>query len=549
MEHIAKIGDIVDPNGQLGKFFRHLIPKSDKGVIPKESFKIPQFYGIPKIHKTPVKFRPILPCFNAIQNPAAKYVSKKLKPIIKSAPSVIHGTKDLAIKLSKLSIAPNRQWFIATGDVVAYYPTIDLVNAKAIALDKYTEFRLGRKVVAGETLADSFDDDLLNELRLFAKCLDVGNDNLIVQFEDKFFHQHRGLAMGVADSPDLANLYGLAFEEECGILDDVRVPFYGRYIDDCLAIVYARSEAEVKAILSVVKIDQCTIEWNVSATSQPFLDMLIYRDSDGSLQHAPYGKARNHHKRIPFHSAHPIDVKKGTFSGEMSRMATLSSTLPVYKEAVKDLIGLYCNRGYPERLLKSWAKSQIDERWSNRLRVKEDKLEGVLVLKTEFNQVWEYFNVKELGMTITSVWRKWLTKAEYASRARAWHEAKHSTSLDPLSLAGIPAAATMPIVVKRGDGSEFVQAIPDVRKLDILERRWITSRKRTLNLHDLTNSWKKIVMEHVAEAKSSKPITEKETDAPVADAPPESDDNSDGRRSPDVGDPWRSAHMGNFGRF
>ncbi|GLB45374.1 hypothetical protein LshimejAT787_2200370 [Lyophyllum shimeji] len=159
--------------------------------------------------------------------------------------------------------------------------------------------------------------------------------------------------------------------------------------------------------------------------------MLVYRDSDGSLQHAPYGKARNHHERIPFHSAHPIDVKKGMFSGEMSRMATLSSTLPVYKEAVKDLIGLYCNRGYPERLLKSWAKSQIDERWSNRLRVKEDKLEGVLVLKTEFNQAWDYFNVKELGMTITSVWRKWLTKAEYASQARAWHEAQHSSGRHP----------------------------------------------------------------------------------------------------------------------
>jgi hypothetical protein len=44
---------------------------------------IPKFYGIPKIHKTPVKMRPIIPCHSAVMNPAAKYVSKKLKPLIK----------------------------------------------------------------------------------------------------------------------------------------------------------------------------------------------------------------------------------------------------------------------------------------------------------------------------------------------------------------------------------------------------------------------------------------------------------------------------------
>ena len=38
------------------------------------------------------------------------------------------------------------------------------------------------------------------------------------------------------------------------------------------------------------------------------------------------------------------------------------------------------------------------------------------------------------------------------------------------------------------------QPIPDIRKLDILQRQMIISRKRTRNLFDLTNLWKNIVL-------------------------------------------------------
>ena len=84
--------------GTVADFLRSKI------TLRGEAHHIPQFYGIPKIHKQPVKMRPIIPCHSAIQNPAAKYCSKKLKPIVMSAATIIHGTKDLAQKLSKLVI-------------------------------------------------------------------------------------------------------------------------------------------------------------------------------------------------------------------------------------------------------------------------------------------------------------------------------------------------------------------------------------------------------------------------------------------------------------
>ena len=82
--------------GSLSEYFKHLITE------PGKERHIPRFYGIPKIHKQPVKFRPILPCHSAIQNPAAKFISKMLKPLVAEARTVIHGSKDLMMKLSQL---------------------------------------------------------------------------------------------------------------------------------------------------------------------------------------------------------------------------------------------------------------------------------------------------------------------------------------------------------------------------------------------------------------------------------------------------------------
>ena len=120
---------------------------------------------------------------------------------------------------------------------------------------------------------------VLVEMQLFRECLEVGNTKLITQFQGKYYEQLHGLTMGVADSPDLANLYGLHYEDECRILLKPCVPFYGRYIDDCIGIVYANSEQEALGHLACVRFDNCVIEWNVSERSQLFLDMMLYKDA------------------------------------------------------------------------------------------------------------------------------------------------------------------------------------------------------------------------------------------------------------------------------
>ncbi|KAH9484659.1 hypothetical protein JR316_0001558 [Psilocybe cubensis] len=306
----------------LSRFFLSNVPEDGS------SFKYPQFHGIPKIHKKPTGFRPIIPCHSVVFNPAAKFVSKELKPIIKSTPSIIHGTKDLFTRLSQLRIDP-------------------------------------------QTTMETTENE-----------------------------------------------------------------FHGYHI-----------------IL--------------------------------------------------------LDVKRGVYIGELSRLAVLCSTKEIYIGAIRDLNALYLMRGYPENLVMSWCKKNIQERWEKRfaLRVAEHD-ESILVLKTRFDQVWNWFSAAELGKTVTEYWSAWYEHAEKglysadSSRPLIKPDPNYVHDLDDVR----PELFTQILV----DGeTEFV---PDLRKIGLLGSRWIVSRKRNTNLFDLANVWKKTVFrkldENIAEKGGVVPETQ-----------------------------------------
>jgi hypothetical protein len=527
-----------------------------KITTPGKLHNVPTFYGIPKIHKEPVKFRPIIPCHSAIQNPAAKYISKKLKPLVEGSPTIIHGSKDLAIKLSNLVLKPGAQWYIVTGDVVAFYPNIPLENCLNIVNNMYLEHYWG---------SDPSHDapHKILQQKLFYNALYVGNTRLMTQFQGNYFEQLRGLAMGVSDSPDLANLYGVYFENRADILKDAAIPFYGRYIDDCLAIVYASSETEaVNLLKNKIIFDGCVIEWGASYLSQPFLDMLIYKDSDNSLQWLPYRKARNHQERIPWISAHPYDVKRGTFYGEMSRLAVLSSKYTTYVDALKGLVNLYLHRGYPAQEVQKWLRNSAQDRWIKKHTARERDSTSVLVLKSEYNLAWNYFSARELGETVIGYWRQWLQKADLREFGPGFPAP--------------PAALTREtdvgyrLDVSWEDENGNLFGYPDLRKYmpNMLESRVIVSKKRTRNLLDLANTWKTTVLAQLEEQvleEVNEPILTEGLDQlrlysddepltiyqqPLLAIDDEDDDVNIHRRqySPNAPDPWHSGASGTWSR-
>jgi hypothetical protein len=342
-----------------------------------------------------------------------------------------------------------------------------------------------------------------NALRysIFKCAIEIGNTKLITQLGNRYFEQLNGVAMGVADSPDLANLYGYHFEKRSGILTHSQVIYYGRYIDDCLALVYANSADEaLKLISQGIRFDSCEIEWAVSEIGCQFLDAYLYQEA-GKLRWRPFVKAGNNRERIPWVSHHPLDVKRGVYSGECSRLAVLCSHKENYLEAIRDLNTLYLMRGYPEQLVMSWCRRNIQERWENRFASRsappELHDEQVLVLKTRFNDVWNWFSATELGKAVTDYWSEWYDHAEKGhymggpSRPFPADDPAREHALSDVR-PGLYCTVRDP-----ADGSDAF--VPDLRKIGLIGSRWIVSRKRNTNLFDLATQWKKTVFRKLDE--------------------------------------------------
>ena len=516
---------------QLAKYLRSNIPMDDE---PIDKF-IPNFYGIPKIHKEPVKMRPIVPCHSAMQNPAAKFASKHLKPVVERLSFCIKGTKDMATKLNSLKLIRGRRYFLVGFDLVAFYTNIPLEDCLNIVQNMY-------RIDAKPTLSDR---------AMMRQALNVAFKNLLFKFDGQYLLQKNGIAMGVAASPDVANIYAGVHEEACilpaGQHQD-RIAFYGRYIDDGFMIVYGEDKDEVLTFCkNTIKIGELELTWEVSETSLAFLDMLIYIEpSDKSIQWKPFRKSRNNLERIPFASHHPFDIKRGTFYGEMTRMAILSSNAANYIDAVKDLSSIYIARGYPVSLVKKWVKEQTSKRWHNRFgkpvvprvpsldSIVDDSTKKLLVLKTHFNPVWEPFNVHELARIITEEWVRQLSNQEsrISNLVRSGMPGRRrpapvssflgersvgprdqlvpgrNLNAVPVVLADMADLPASEVILRkedfwrsisieylkpmgRGWNSQEIVRVLDVRKIGLCDAKWIVSRKRTTNLSDIFNRLKR----------------------------------------------------------
>ena len=98
-------------------------------IFPNK-IRTPQFYILPKIHKTidkslPLGYpgRPIISTCNSVTNNISKYIDHVLQPLMKSLPSYVKDTFDFIIKLKSLPKLTENS-LLVTLDVVSLYTNI-----------------------------------------------------------------------------------------------------------------------------------------------------------------------------------------------------------------------------------------------------------------------------------------------------------------------------------------------------------------------------------------------------------------------------------------
>ena len=221
----------------------------------------PKFYGLPKIHKTGNPLRPIVSSRGSVTYGVAKVISKVLKPLVGQSPHHIQSTGDFVSKAQGLTLQPEE--YLASYDVTSLFTSVPIDPALNIIKDLLEK---------DEKLNDRTVLSIQSIMELLGFCL----HNAYFSFQNKFYEQVEGVAMGSPISPIVANLYMEYFEGRAlrSAANPPRV--WCRFVNDTWAIQQQSSKQEfldhIKSIDPAIKF---TMEGTLGNGAIPFLDTLI----------------------------------------------------------------------------------------------------------------------------------------------------------------------------------------------------------------------------------------------------------------------------------
>ena len=174
--------------------YNHSIPKNVKAFLRhhlKENVNpFGYFYLLYKIHKKPMKTRPVCSGSGSLLHLLSMYIDDMLQPIARSRPSFFKSSYDLKHKLCTLQIPPNARLF--TCNAVLMYTNIPTPPALCL-IEKFL-FNNQHRWKHYNPAA------LIAALKLVMR-------NNIFRFGDCWFKQKTGTAMGTPPSPPGATIF------------------------------------------------------------------------------------------------------------------------------------------------------------------------------------------------------------------------------------------------------------------------------------------------------------------------------------------------------
>lgn len=332
------------------------IPANEHKWLARETqhlSQLPHFYIMPKLHKNPVKGRPIVASHSWCTWPLSKWVANRINTHAAAQGTVLTDTNALIELLRGIEMSEDDDIVLSTADVESLYTSIPIPGALE-ALE--------------ERLRACGVDDAF--LRITIDAVGYVLRNNFFEFNGRVYHQRKGLAMGTPLAPPVANLF-LA-SHEARLMRVVAPPLlYVRYLDDIFA-VQSLSEDEPEHLLwdglhamhPDIKLTRERSPFMVS-----FLDLQIYRQGK-RLLHRVHQKALNKYLYISPRSCHPRHVIEGFVRTELIRYARNSSTELDFIKICHAFSNRLSERGFHPTFLKHLIRS-VDFRHYPVKRAKE----------------------------------------------------------------------------------------------------------------------------------------------------------------------------------
>jgi hypothetical protein len=355
VDNIQPINDILDEMAAL----KVISPKQLNFLQAKESDRQRIFYLLPKIHKPRTKWpqpdrmpegRPIVSDCGSESYRISQYIDSFIRPISIKHPSYIKDTYDFVNKIRNQNIPSTA--FLVTGDVTALYTNMQIdrtIDTVRMALTEHpVDGRPDRHII---------------------KLLEITLRNNDFVFNEEFFLQICGTAMGKTYAPGLADLYLEKFDRVACNDFFIKPLLYFRFLDDTFFVWTGSLEQlrEYELFLNQI-IPGITITLNVSPISVNFLDTTVFKKCDDNAHNMSilltkvYFKETDTHQLLHKDSFHPQHTAKGVLKSQILRFQRISSTYEDFSAACKILFQSLAKRKYSSRLMRKmkvdiWQKS------------------------------------------------------------------------------------------------------------------------------------------------------------------------------------------------
>ena len=336
------------------KSYSHLFSSSHKlffsSKMKDENVSIPGIYLLPKIHKTPMTGRPIVPSYAWVTTPASIWLDDQLQPIAK-IPHVLTDSLSLIRVLESTSYtAPEKLQL--TGNPVA---TANPIFITADISSLYTNIPTNEGLIKFKSFLQlkMVDITLIN---LYVRLLTMVLNNNYFEYKKVLYKQINGTAMGTSVAVIYANIFVYMIEYETINIFSFSIFLYRRYLDDLFFIVHSKDQCKklIDALSSLH--DSIEFTFSISEDRAEFLDVVIYK---GERYHTTklfdtsvHQKSMNQYLYFPYSSYHTRHTKIGLITTELIRYIRITSSFSVYLSLKLRFFHRLRARGYPKKFLK-----------------------------------------------------------------------------------------------------------------------------------------------------------------------------------------------------
>lgn len=295
-------------------------------------FRLAVFYMLPKLHKDPVKGRPIVASRAWVFTPLSQWLAFHLNRVLETCDTVLPSTASIVTTLRSYAHPLDGDVYLVTADASDMYNNIPVDQAIL--------------AVGALLLRRNFSPQLVTAI---TAGLELVLNNNFFTFDGDTYRQTAGIAMGTPCAPPLAQLFVAGLEEAARASLGQQWPaLYVRYIDDGFAI-FNGHRSQLDTFMAAVQAMHPNLRWTftVSQKAVAFLDLSIWIGRDGRLGYSMHTKALNAFQYIPFSSFHDPSVARGWILTELFRIRRNSST---------ELARLYASLKFFKRLRKRGYK-------------------------------------------------------------------------------------------------------------------------------------------------------------------------------------------------